>query len=340
MRAPLELRRRQSLPAQATAFTLIEMLVSCAVLMILVGVVFQISDQTSRLWRSSAGKIQAFQEARAGFESMTRKLSQATLNAYFEYYNAQNERRTAQNASAFVPHHYARQSELHFISGPDLLDSSPATTHAVFFQAPLGYAVNQDFKGLDSALNACGYFLQFSGDRQIRPPHVQSPERHRYRLMEMPQRTEDLAVYDPDAGGDRDWFTNGLNADPPVVRVLADNIVALVLWPKLSPEEDPEGDDLTQDYLYDSRAPSGPTRHQLPPLVQVAMVAIDEPSAIRMTRGEQPPDFGIEMNTLFNRVTNYAADLETLRRALSSRGINYRTFSTSVSIREAKWSKQ
>ena len=68
-------------------FTLVELLVSTAILAIILLVIFSITQQTGRVWKSSQAKIEAFQGARAAFESITRKLGQATLNGYYDYFD-------------------------------------------------------------------------------------------------------------------------------------------------------------------------------------------------------------------------------------------------------------
>ena len=111
-------------------FSLVEMLLACGLLVIVCGIVLTMTAQISKIWSTSTSRIQTFQEARAGFEAMTRRLSQATLNTYYDYY--QNTAggyvlRTPANAATFVPTTYNRVSDLHFISGqgPTLLNASP-----------------------------------------------------------------------------------------------------------------------------------------------------------------------------------------------------------------------
>ncbi|RYD84734.1 MAG: prepilin-type N-terminal cleavage/methylation domain-containing protein, partial [Verrucomicrobiaceae bacterium] len=116
------------------AFTLVELMVSMAVISLVMVILLSTVDQTQRIWKRSTNKISQFQAARSAFDSLTRNLSQATLNTYYgvEYDPLGN------------PRGYHRESELHFVSGkaaqPKLLggDESIHPTHAIFFQAPLG----------------------------------------------------------------------------------------------------------------------------------------------------------------------------------------------------------
>src|SRR3954454_23767872 len=103
-----------------SAFTTVELLVSmtllAGVMVLLVGPV----DQTKRVWRRSSEKVTQFQGARAAFESMTRRLSQATLNTYYRAFDTDIGLEKANMR-------FRRQSELQFISAPAkrILGASP-----------------------------------------------------------------------------------------------------------------------------------------------------------------------------------------------------------------------
>ncbi len=107
-------------------FTLIEILVAIAVLSVLMVLVFSVIEDTSRIWRRSTAKIEAFQDARNAFQLITRTLSQATLNVYYDYFDSGGSSmaayQRASNSSAlesFTPDRYGRQSELSFQIGPN-----------------------------------------------------------------------------------------------------------------------------------------------------------------------------------------------------------------------------
>jgi len=107
------------------------------------------------------------------------------------------------------------------------------------------------------------------------------------------------------------------------------------------------GTALAPSYFYDSTlknpVPAINPEHQLPPNVRVTMVAIDEPSAIRLAHGQTMPDFGLANLFLTNGTTtaaNYAADLQTLQTNLTAQHCSFRVFTSNVVIRGAKWSKQ
>jgi uncharacterized protein (TIGR02599 family) len=368
----------------ARAFTLVELVVAIAILLIILLVVFELTAQISQVWRSSTSRIQTFQGARAGFEAMTRRLGQATLNTYYDYYqNASGTYtlRTTANAATFVPSVYDRVSDLHFISGQatTLLASSPTAittqTHAFFFQAPLGYSVT--YQKLDNALNACGYYLQFDAATSSIPTYITSAPtykpRYRFRLMEMLQPTENLGVYFwPSTGGVNDWFVNNAASNS---RVLAENVIALVLLPKLPTSEDSTGTALAPNYNYDSRIPLGATsdpywasaspsfppdsfttstgtitrHHQLPPLMHLVMIVIDEPSAIRLqgTSTTVPAAINLSTKNLFTDATKLASDIQSVEDICNAKSgnltgntlhLNYRIFESDVIMRDAQWS--
>ena len=204
---------------RAAGFTVVELIVSTALIAALMLMLLGTVDQTQRLFQRSTGKIAQFQAARAAYESMTRRLSQATLNTYWRAHDTD----VRDNKTELL---YRRHSELQFISGPAARIFSPSPklpglsqpvedaypTHSVFFQAPLGYSVEPEtrnatgpaaqerkFRALDGLLSACGYFIEFGDDFQkpdflddLSPPF---PARYRYRLMEMTVPAERLTIY-------------------------------------------------------------------------------------------------------------------------------------------------
>lgn len=355
-------------------FTLVEMIVAMGVLMMIMGLLFSIINQTSQLWRNTSGKISAFQEARTAFESITRNLSQATLNTYYDYtYDPSDTKKTN-------PIAYQRQSELHFIcgSGTTLLNDSTATwsgitpvrpTHALFFQAPLGYISGTATPSLDRLLNAAGYYIEFNNDTPARPKFLRtrSSPQYRYRLMRITQSADTNAIYKypaslgwPTSNGSNGylgWFRDAVNNHQ--ARPIASNIIALILAPKRSSADPLE---IAPDYGYDSRndpnvmSPSifsGATsqslrllqKNQLPPMVSVTMVAIDEASASRLADRNGTTAPPLVSGTAFALTSNFSSgdfknpkDLESLEKSLTNQGINYRVFSTNVAIRGAKWS--
>jgi uncharacterized protein (TIGR02599 family) len=350
------------------------MLVATLILALIMVLVLSITDQTSKIWKSSTLQIEAFQNARSAYETMTMRLSQATLNTYLDYYNSAFKSRTAFIAATpsgtFTPTYYARSSDLHFIVDqtttlvPLNSGATPPQTaachpgHAVFFQAPLGFTVTSaTYGGLPSMLNACGYYLEFNSDLPYVPPFLSSStlihQRYRYRLMEFLQPTENNTIYSTATG--TGWFSNFLpphvsQASAPV-GMLAENIVALAIVPELSAQTNTSQIKLVSNsYSYDTRAGNltNTTYHnQLPPLLRVVMVAIDEASAMHLNpSGSNTPPSLISGLSTFKTTpstsadTDVNADLNALTSALGGHKINYRVFDTYVAIRGAKWSTQ
>ena len=334
------------------AFTLIELMVSMTILMMLMLMLLSLTGVVQRTWSYTTNKVEQFRNAREGFETITRKLSQATLNTYWDYDNAT------------APTRYLRQSELRFISGNSktLSGSTISPTHAVFFVAPLGYVVDANYQGLANLLNTWGYYIEYADDSLLRPPFItttMAPLRSRFRLMEMmgPSETMPLYKYTSGAGNNTykasTWFTDILNTTPRPARAVADNVLALIILPKLAPGEDPTGTLLSPSYTYDSTVTNGNPvinpKNQLPPVVMVSMVAVDEASFsnyLSRTKTTAPmTDLGLD--TLFvsagsltdNTKPGYAKDLKTLQNTLVTKKINFRVFTSDVSIKAAKWSR-
>lgn len=321
------------------AFTILEMLVSVSVLLIILLVIFSITQQTGNAWRSTNSKIEAFQRARAAFEAITQNLGQATLNTYYDYYDAAGDRRTNANASTFSPRNYGRYSDLHFVSGKSLLAGQFG--HSVFFQTPAGYSDAAAYQDMDTLLNACGFFVSYDKDVTVPGFLATIPnkpsDRYRFRLFEYLQPSQNLSVFADTTGND--WFTGPLASTSAPTRQVADNVIALVIVPR-----NPQGADLTSNFEYDSRKGNtptsslkqSPTNNQLPPLVEVIMVAVDETSAARICTSSAAPDLGV--GSLFQTPDAIEANLKTLEDTLNDQHLTYRIFRTTVALRNAKWS--
>jgi uncharacterized protein (TIGR02599 family) len=301
-------------------------------------VVFGITQQVSTVWRNSAAKIESFRGARNAFSAITRQLEQATLNTYYDYYQ-NGVRRTAANAATFQPTSYGRASDLHFISGKSLVGNQ--ITHAVFFQAPLGRSDATTYQGMDGLLNACGFYLTYGPDLS-RPGFLSNvpsgmAARNRFRLMQFLQPSQNLGIFAYTSSADQNkWFTSPV-ASAKGTQQLAENIIALIVLPRISTGESATPGTLAPAYKYDSRDTSNKeTFHQLPPVVEIVMVAIDEPSAARMNNPATAPDLG--MSSLFQSADQLENDLQTLTSSLDSKHISYRVFRTGVAIKGAKWS--
>ena len=365
-------------------FTLVEVLVAAGIVIVIMAILLGMTDQTQRLVKATSSKVEQFQEARVAFESMTRRLSQATLNAFWDYVYDKNGN----------PVGYERKAELRFRSGPMKTITGPSNTqwpgHGVFFQAPMGMvADNTNLGALDHLMNSWGYFVEVGSDANQVPSFLKSSvtPRTRYRLMEFMEPSEKLSVYKfQNDLNNRNWFSQSiaLTKTDRSVRVLAENVVALIILPRLSLADEKRISTTTPPvlapgYNYDSTvtpsASSNPATaktltgmllnsfNQLPPVVQVIVVAIDEPSAKRLEDLYGPnaplpdPYLGIgtapdalSKTNLFTDPANLTdsakvaqGDITRFTNLLSSSSnpnirASYRVFSSNVTIKGAKWS--
>jgi uncharacterized protein (TIGR02599 family) len=158
--------------------------------------------------------------------------------------------------------------------------------------------------------------------------------------------------------------------------MIAENVIAVFFRPRLSEADEDQidgppvnsatGGRLAPTYRYDSRmwtngyvdmafranatfAPGGPKlvnlwRNQLPPLLDVVLVAIDPKDADRLCRQESIPDvLRIPPNTFHLRSQPNAADflqndIEEYEAQLGAAGVNFRTFRATLTLKGAKWS--
>lgn len=330
------------------AFTILEMMMTVAILTIIMAVIFTLTQQTAKVYKDTSGQMETFRAARNAFESMTRTLSLATLNNYYDYVDSNGVTRAqaiqAGSTKTFNPTAYGRTSDLHFVSGGGLYPKQ--VTHSVFFQSPLGYAASTSFDSLENLLNACGYYIEFMPDI-AKPSFVASPAQHRYCLMEFIQPAESMKVY---STVDTSWFTLPLNSASPPVHMLAPNVIALLIRPRSSsadavtPGADPISTAMT-GYACDTRANLAPAIHnQLPPILEVALIAIDEASAVRLlpNTSTEPPIIqeALTKDQRFTDPDDLDIDLNDLQGDLNTSRLNYRVFRTLVPMRNSKWSSQ
>lgn len=383
-------------------FTLVELLVSMTFLVILMLVVTQVVSLVQRSWVRANSRVSQFREARIAFDTLSRNLSQATLNTYWENEfdalgndSAGQARRKAKN--------YVRQSELQFVCGPTatLITGAGANAsnypgHAVFFQAPLGVTrlvaaagAQANTENMVNLMCGRGYFVEWGSDEPFRPPFLATlntvPTRSRLRLMEYSPTSEMNRIYDSslrplvnNATGVNNgglWFNTGPTAvmastvqedetaaTRAFTRPIAENILALVISPQLEKTiagaVNPNPYSIAPQCAYDSTltvnpgaAPTGSpqgTQHLLPPLLAVTMVALDERSGEFLAREENTPlrDQVLEtISGLFKNAANLDEDLEgvdggqgTLEKLLLDNKLSYRVFSTTIALKQARWS--
>jgi uncharacterized protein (TIGR02599 family) len=345
---------------------LVELLVAMAVLMLLLAIMAAVTQSTAQAVHQASGKLTTYASARAAFDIMNEKLAQATLNTYLDYYatNASGVGYLQTNVATFTPAIYGRVSNLQFITRENSNPQTPFNTignanypcygQDIYFQCPIAYSTSSSYLSTQGLLNACGYYVQYCNNTSFRPSMV-TGSKWRYRLIQAIEPTESFQVYTYAISDSTTWTANIANTGPAAVPAtdaipLADNIIALVIWPQL-PSAQESLTPLVTNYIYDSQLNAAPnvkstpaqpvTAHQLPPILQVTMVVIDEASAARIDTNSSTPPAVIEnaLKGKFVATSNYAADLASVENSLSLNKIAYEVLNTAVVMRESKWSQ-
>lgn len=329
-----------------SAFTLVEVMVSMAVLAVMMMLIAQIIGTTQRSWRSAASRLSQFREARIAFDTITRNLRQATLNPYrdFHYANGKgiNKNVPPANQPTEPPDGFVKISELAYISGKasTLVNNAGFVSgHAVFFQAPLGVTGTTAYENLEHLLCTRGYFVQFGPDTPYLPSGLRDRliPSSRFRLMEYQPPAENNSIYE----GNNSWYT----VNESYLRPVSDKIVALVISPRYAAGSESvivngasvKPTAIAPKYEYDSRqAPSG-IQHELPPVVRVCMVALDENSITAMLQ-KLGGGSGGGLNVIqsagvsFDNADTYESDMDRVKTFLAGLDLNYRIFETYVSL--------
>jgi uncharacterized protein (TIGR02599 family) len=392
--------RRCPRSAAGRAFTLIELLVSVTFLVILMLVVSQVIGIVQRTWVRANSRVSQFREARQAFDTLSRSLSQATLNNYWDN-EFDSVGTDAAGQQITLAKDYFRQSELQFVCGPTskVIPSAAGSPqnypgHAVFFQAPLGIAslvatASQAGSGAQAPVNTenmvnllCGrgYFVEWGSDASFRPAFLDQlnnavPVRSRLRLMEYSPTAEKNRIYDtnlrPITSHSMEWYQDVLTTEVQnaqetaqtraFTRPIAENIIALVI----SPQVEVTGNTsiapyaIAPQYIYDSTLKVNPgsspinaspqgTQHLLPPLLRVSMVALDERSGEFLARQENSQMREQLLTGIAGKLQNASSLVEeldgsqgkvgTLVQLLLDQKLNYRIFSTTIVLKQARWS--
>ncbi len=350
------------------AFTLLEMLVALTILAIIVLLSAQMISATSKLWINSNSLMTEERAARVAFNSLTSRLSEATVDQYYGF--------TWQpTGNAYTPNAYIRHSELRFISGLSStintsVSSSP--TDAVFFVAPLGSVSDTtDYGHLPSLLNICGYYIQWSNvdiDRPSILPTANLP--YHFQLMQFIQPSEQMSLYAATANNyptytpvttNPAWQLTALANSPSGIRPIANNVIALLLLPAKS-TTDTSGT-LAPNFLYNSEtlwtaATAATTAaNRVPPVMRVVMYTIDDISAKRLastyTTSTLPnlyvdssngnaPIFTDPTKLYPNPTANPpdAGDLSRFEGTLTSLKLNFRRYEAAVELPRQPWNIQ
>jgi len=365
------------------------------ILVVLMLVVTQVVGIVQRTWVRTNSRVSQFREARIAFDTITRSLSQATLNTYWE--NVFDPLHSDSLGQQFKKaRSYVRQSELQFVCGPTstVITSASGSSqnypgHAVFFQAPLGITrlvtatgsqVNTE--NMVNLLCGRGYFVEWGDDQPYRPPFLNSlnsvPVRFRLRLMEYSPTAEMNRIYDQNlrplvdnqtgVNNGKRWFNEGVaavlsstvqdnetNITRAFTRPIAENILALIISPQIESNNTSASPPyvIAPAYLYDSTligstalGGSQGTQHLLPPLLRVTMVAIDSRGGETLSSDSELRDQILQtVSGLFTQASQFESDLEgtpddpgTLETVLLKSKINFRVFTTTIAMKQARWS--
>lgn len=195
--------------------------------------------------------------------------------------------------------------------------------------------------------------------------------RHRFRLMEFRQPAHELPLFFIDPATERpllsqqkgtstlyDWFRSPVAASArgqsPYdrrVSVVAENILALLVVPydpqltviRGGASDSNTSYQLAPDYHYDSRRfqwePASLlgalTRHQLPPTVEIVIVALSEDSWDNLSEAEainQGESLLAFMSGRFNIAANFANDLRDLSNSLDNRKLGHKILTQVVNL--------
>jgi uncharacterized protein (TIGR02599 family) len=143
---------------------------------------------------------------------------------------------------------------------------------------------------------------------------------------------------------------------------VADNIIALIISPQNEfVQGGPPPEDIAPLYEYDSALKTNPgaspptsanpqgTQHLLPPLLKITMVSLDSAAGERLAESGNSAQQGRLASTLAPLFTNargynqdgssYRTDLDALEKFLVGEHLNYRIFTTTVVMKQSRWSR-
>lgn len=353
-----------------TGFTLLELLLSMALLSIVMIIIAAAVSTMQNTWVRLREKSDEYRGSRMALDGMTRHLQQATLAT-----------RWVPDIESTVPNkHFKRASNLHFVCGAarDLLDISQTSGHSVFFQGPFGEPQNDvrtsgttsipAHDQLNNTLCAWGYFVEFGSDVRERPAFMREsqdrlPPRRRFRLLEFRQPTDELNLFALDYTKNPpspklddlaarsslyQWFREPLQFGDQRARhvsVLAENVLACLITPFDPALGEGTQFNLTTNGEYDSRRgqyeqipeASDYTRHKLPPALRLTVIMMSEDSWRRLTDGEvesTASELQTAVNVRFRDPSLFEQDLNALEGELNRIKMRYRIFTTNLRMPE------
>jgi len=354
-------------------FTLVELLLAVSILAILVTLLADAMVLTQNTMTRATGHVTEFQEARSGLDAISNTVADAVMDGYWAYKMTGGSPTSYERTS---DHHFILGN------GTDLIGASAEAGQAVFFQAPMGFAgtftetgsakgtASLGLEQLHHLVNCWGFYVSYGDDLTERPgflqtgdPLLTNPTRPRFRLMQYAQPAEESVLYQHAFGLNAktsksqalNWYKADLAAKS---RPVAENILALILVPSSVNvitadaakgytnaiiEPDPA-------YSYDSRAfqwgstdpVSISRRHQLPPTVQITMIATNEKSYdkfVQQSGGDQKAAEAVRkiMTGRFASYDKFQGDLTAVEAGLDAIKLHHRTLTTTVTLRSSKW---
>ena len=342
--------------SRRSGFTLIELMVSISILAVLFLMLSTILGDSVSSWRTAESRFSQFRESQAAFETMVRRIQGAIINPYLDYEYPDGDKTK-------TPLKYVRSSDLHFVCGiatgggrasPSVIQGHPSVTHAMFFHGAFGDHNTPEWDGLGNLVNSWGYYLEYGSDSAERATFLETEAeiepQNRFRLKELQVPAELVTTFSDKLNTATNsselyaWFRDNVNAVNS--HTIAENIIALIITPLEPDPAEGVSSELSPNYYYDTRAYQhlsfSPeilerTRHKLPPLIRITLVALDPASAARIDE-ESPdsmPDLGI--SSLFRFADRYEQDMQSLEQKLLEKKLNYRIFSTTIRLRNARW---
>lgn len=354
IKLPTKRRRwRRQTKRSNRAFSLIELMVAMGILSVLMLMLTILLDQVQQSWRFSESRISQFREARVAFDLMAKNISQASLNTYW---NLRDE-----DEDGLVDG-YFRTSELHFATVDARVlpggGGQEPLGHAIFFQAPLGFSTN--YRNLNNLFNGRGYFVSFGDDSAFTPSFAlaKTTRRNRFRLMEFRPPAESNQVFqdgfDERAAGEPQefdqWFKQALSVGDGSftdhLNPLAENILMLVISPRdtlasLGDVRNETFSAIAPNYVYDSNDRSEGFEafaQQVPPLVRLTVIAVDEATAARFDDGGGGAPAELDLSSFFKETRKFDEDLRLITERFNEERINFKIFSTVVMLRSSRWS--
>ena len=312
-----------------TGFSILELLLSVALLSILMLVMGQVLSNSTEAWKRGRSKITRFQQARQAFETLQQRLASANLATYWDY--------EYDPTAPTLPTRYRLRSDLTFrcgtahslLSPPDL---GKLQGHALIFSAPLGADQEPRMERFRSVMNLCGFYVG----------HVKSPD--------LPPRAEEFGLTQQTQFGLFEFSQPmslpallGASTGPVVLpvtdsRLVAENVILLILLPWVINEGAADSPIIpAPDFQYDASL----HEHQLPAALRVIMVAMDDDSADWITavgKADQLIPSGLFENA--TSAVQISSDLRQLEAHLNhglARRITHHIFDTTLSMQPSRW---